>query len=245
MVSSVSIASSLLIVAGVLAAVADNVDAQRNIGVKGGGFHNQQFARNFHEDHPRILTKEEIGKRDRFWKHNLVEESLVHNGVNHYHTLENCIKETLPEKEYSELKTVTNHSVRRVGRTINDPYNNDIPMLVSVENAMHPTHIKAVQVLQSCVRKILPHLYESRAMYQEMNLDEDNGSGGNCPTHLAPLVGLFLPEVVQEMEATLKVAYDSIPGWQDGVAYDQADIHLPRQHKMYPPRKLGSGPRST
>jgi len=239
MVSSVSIASSLLIVAGVLAAVADNVDAQRNIGVKGGGFHNQQFARDFREDHPRILTKEEIGKRDRFWKHNLVEESLVHNGVNHYHTFENCIKETLPEKEYSELKTVTNHSVRRVGRTINDPYNNDIPMLVSVENAMHPTHIKAVQVLQSCVRKILPHLYESRAMYQEMNLDEDNGSGGNCPTHLAPLVGLFLPEVVQEMEATLKVAYDSIPGWQDGVAYDQADILLPRQHKMYPPEEVG------
>jgi hypothetical protein len=243
MVSSVPIVSSLLIVAGVLAAFADNVDAQRNIGVKGGGFHNQRFAANFRrddeDDPPRILTKEQIGKRDRFWKHNLVEESLVHNGVNHYHTFENCMKETLPEKEYAELKTVTNHSVRRVGKTINDPYNNDIPMLVSVENAMHPTHIKAVQALQSCVRKILPHLYESRAMYQEMNLDEDDGSGGNCPTHLAPLVGLFLPEVVKEMEATLKVAYDAIPGWQDGVAYDQEDVLLPREHKMYPPEEVG------
>jgi hypothetical protein len=241
MVSSVSIASSLLIVAGVLAAVADNVDAQRNIGVVGGGFHNQPFAKNDLErdEPPRILTKEQIGKRDRFWKHNLVEESLVHNGVNYYHTFKNCIKTTLPEKEYSELKTVTNHSVRRAGRTINDPYNNDIPMLVSVENAMHPTHIKAVQALGSCVRKILPHLYESRAMYQEMNLDEDDGSGGNCPTHLAPLVGLFLPEVVKEMEATVKFAYEGIPGWQDGVAHDQANILLPREKKMYHPEEVG------
>ena len=45
-----------------------------------------------------ILTKEEIGNRDRFWKHNLKEESLVHNGVNHYHTIKDCISETLPER---------------------------------------------------------------------------------------------------------------------------------------------------
>lgn len=213
-------------------------DAQK---VKGSGFHNQPFAQNdLERDHPpRILTKEEIGSRDRFWKHHIAEESLVYNGVNHYHTLKNCIRDTLSETEYSQLQTVTNHAIRKAGRTINDPHNHDIPMLVVVENAMHPVHVKAVQALASCVRKTLPHLYESRAMYMEMNLDEDDGSGGNCPTHLAPLVGLFLPEVVKEMEATVKVAYEATPGWQEGVAYDQANIYLPREKKMYPPEEVG------
>ena len=210
---SFSAASSLLATASVLAASFVATDAQIE---KGSGFHNQPFAQIDieEEEPPRILSKEEIGPRDRFWKHHLLEESLVHDGVNHYHTIKNCIQETLSEKEFAELKTVNNHAIRKAGRTLNDPYNNDIPMLVVVENAMHPTHVKAVQTLASCIRKVMPHLYESRAMYQEMNLDEDDGSGGNCPTHLAPLVGLFLPEVMEEMQATLQVAYGGNPGWQ-------------------------------
>lgn len=235
---SFSAASSLLATASVFAALFVVADAQME---KGSGFHNQPFAQyDLEEDEPAsILSKEEIGSLDRFWKHHLLEESLVHDGVNHYHTIKNCIEETLSEKEFAELKTVNNHDVRKVGRTLNDPYNNDIPMLVVVENAMHPTHVKAVQTLASCIRKVMPHLYESRAMYQEMNLDEDDGSGGNCPTHLAPLVGLFLPEVVDEMKATLQVAYGGTPGWKDGVAHDQANIFMPREKKMYPPEEVG------
>lgn len=188
---------------------------------------------------PEILTKEEIGSRDRFWKYNKLEESLVHDGVNHYHSIANCIQEKLPEPEYSEIKTVTNHAVRKIGRTINDPHNDNIPMLVTVENGLHPTHVKAVQALAKCIRTVLPHLYESRAMYQEMNLDEDDGSGGNCPTHLAPLVGLFLPEVVAEMEATLAVAYQGTPGWKTMVQQDQADVYMLREKKLYPPDEVG------
>ncbi len=237
MVSS-SAVSSLLLTASVLAVSVVGTDAKY---VPGSGFHNQPFAQNDLEtDEPEeILTKEEIGPRDRFWKPHLLAESLVHDGVDHYRALKNCIKDTLSPEEYTELKTVNNHKVRKIGKTINDPHNHDIPMLVVVQNAMHPTHVKGVQALASCVRKIMPHLYESRAMYQEMNLDEDDGSGGNCPTHLAPLVGLFLPEVIAEMEATLKVAYAGTQGWQDGVSYDQANIYLPRSKKMYPPEEVG------
>eukprot|EP00537_Pseudo-nitzschia_pungens_P014558 CAMPEP_0172383302 /NCGR_PEP_ID=MMETSP1061-20121228/1197_1 /TAXON_ID=37318 /ORGANISM="Pseudo-nitzschia pungens, Strain cf. pungens" /LENGTH=837 /DNA_ID=CAMNT_0013111495 /DNA_START=154 /DNA_END=2667 /DNA_ORIENTATION=- len=185
-----------------------------------------------------LLTKQEIGSRDRFWKHHLLEERLIHNGVNHYHTIQQCIQEKLND-EYSQLKRVTNHSVRKVGRTIEDPHNENIPMLVVVENAMHPIHVRAVQSLAACIRVSLPHLYESRAMYQEMNLDEDDGSGGNCPTHLAPLVGLFLPDVVKEMEATLEVAFRGTPGWQAMVKKDQVDVYMPREKKMYPPSEVG------
>ncbi len=229
--------SSLLIAASVLAAAFAGVEAYE----KGSGFHNQPFAQgDLEDDHPsEILTKEEIGPQNRFWRHHLKEESLIHDGVNHYHSLKTCIEDKFTPEEYAQLKTVNNDAVRKIGKTIGDPHNHDIPMLVVVQNAMHPIHVKGVQSLASCVRKILPHLYESRAMYQEMNLDEDDGSGGNCPTHLAPLVGLFLPEVVKEMEATLKVAYDATPGWQDGVAYDQANIYLPRHKKMYPPEEVG------
>lgn len=242
---SVSVSSSLFVAAVAFAAAAAivDVDAGKYKYKKGAGFHKQPFnfpdLERFENDPWDLLPQEEIGSRDRFWKHNLVEESLVYNGVNHFHTFKNCLKEKLPEKEFSELKTVNNHAIRRAGRTLNDPHNDNIPMLVAVENAMHPTHVMAVQALQKCVRKILPHLYESRAMYKEMNLDEDNGSGGNCPTHLAPLVGIFLPEVVAEMEATLRVAYEATQGWQDGVAHDQANPMLPREKKMYPPGQVG------
>uniref|UniRef100_A0A7S4ALX4 Prolyl 4-hydroxylase alpha subunit domain-containing protein n=1 Tax=Pseudo-nitzschia australis TaxID=44445 RepID=A0A7S4ALX4_9STRA len=205
-----------------------------------GGYGQRNYRHNERpEEPPEILTKEEIGNRGRFWKHNLLEENLVHEGVNHYHSIKNCIRERLPEEEFSQLKTINNRAVRKIGRTIEDPHNENIPMLVAVENAMHPTHVKAVQTLASCIRTFLPHLYESRAMYQEMNLDEDDGSGGNCPTHLAPLVGLFLPEVVEEMEATLEVAYQGIPGWQSMVEEDQADTYLIREKKMYPPNEVG------
>jgi len=240
---SFSVASSLLVAAGLWsAAVVVDVDAQRNPGgPPGSGFHNQPFAEEGleHDDPAWILTKEQIGPRDRFWKHHVEEETLMHDGKNHYHTLQNCIRENMSEEDYSQIKRVNNHATRKTGRTINDPYNHDIPMLVIVENAMHPIHVKAVQALGKCVRKHLPHLYESRAMYQEFNLDEDDGSGGNCPTHLAPLVGIFLPDVVKEMEATVKVAYEGTPGWQEGVAHDQANIYMPREKKMYPPEEVG------
>jgi len=187
----------------------------------------------------RILTKEEIGDRDRFWSHIVKEESLVHDGVNQYHNIKNCIfDDILTPTEAQEVKTVTNSDIRKPGRTINNPFDNNIPMLIVVENAMHPTHVKSVQALATCIRKWLPHLYESRAMYQEMNLDEDDGSGGNCPTHLAPLVGLFLPEVVKEMEVTLSVAYEAA-GWKVLVDLDQANDFKPREKKMYPPEEVG------
>jgi hypothetical protein len=199
----------------------------------------RQRQRQRQEQGEKILTKEEIGDRDRFWKHNLNEESLIHDGINQYHNIQNCIfKDILTPEESEEVKTVNQNSKRKAGRTINNPFEDNIPMLIVIENAMHPTHVKSVQALATCIRKHMPHLYESRAMYQEMNLDEDDGSGGNCPTHLAPLVGLFLPEVVKEMEATLKFAYDAT-GWKVFVDEDQANVSKPREKKMYPPEEVG------
>jgi hypothetical protein len=124
----------------------------------------------------------DVGDRDRFWKHLVTEQQLLHDGINHYHNIENCLKTTLSPDELQQVNTVTS-ATRQAGKTYLDAVNGNV-MLVVVQNAIHPVHVKAVQALASCVRTFLPHLYESRAMYQEMDLDEDDGSGGNCPTHL-------------------------------------------------------------
>jgi hypothetical protein len=74
-------------------------------------------------------------------------------------------------------------------------------------------------------------------MYKEMDYDEDPGLGGNCPTHLAPLVGVFLPEVIAEMDKTLNVAYEAA-GWNTIVEED-ALKDWRRPEKLFPPSKVG------
>ncbi|KAL3918054.1 MAG: hypothetical protein SGILL_004424 [Bacillariaceae sp.] len=183
------------------------------------------------------LNDEQVGDRNRFWKHAVSEENLVHNGVDHYHNIKGCIQNTLTEQELKDLGTVTNIETRKAGKILHDEFEGH-PVLVVVENAMNPVHVKAVQALASCVRTFLPHLYESRAMYQEMDLDEDPGLGGNCPTHIAPLVGVFLPDVIAEMDRVLEVAYKAA-GWEALVKKDEKNTKMRRSEKMFPPSKVG------
>ncbi|KAG7374770.1 hypothetical protein IV203_013865 [Nitzschia inconspicua] len=182
------------------------------------------------------LTDEEIGDRNRFWKHAVTEQSLIHDGVNHYHNIQGCIQNSMTEQELNDIATATSAN-RRARLMLEDEANGNVHLVV-VENAIHPVHAKAVQSLASCVRTFLPHLYESRAMYKEMDLDEDPGLGGNCPTHLAPLVGVFLPEVIAEMDKTLNVAYEAA-GWEQIVESDAAEEDWPRSGKLYPPSQVG------
>jgi hypothetical protein len=181
------------------------------------------------------LTDEQIGDRNRFWKHAFDEESLLYNGVNHFHNIKGCIQSTLTEEELKDVATVTSEN-RRAGKMLMDDVDGNVNLVI-VENAMHPVHVKAVQTLAKCVRTFLPHLYESRAMYKEMDLDEDPGLGGNCPTHLAPLVGVFLPDVIAEMDKTLSVAYEAA-GWEKIVEEDK-NKDWRRSEKLFPPSKVG------
>jgi len=93
-------------------------------------------------------------------------------------------------------------------------------VLVEIKNGLTPVHVRSVQALASCIRKHLPHLSEKRPMYQEFQLDKDPGLGGNNPTHLAPFISIFLPEVVAEMYRTLEMAFESA-GWGALVARDE------------------------
>jgi hypothetical protein len=184
----------------------------------------------------------DVGPRDRFWRHHVTEESLLYNGVNYYHDIRSCIDDSVTPEERLAAKTstttaTTSSSTRKARSVIRDPIDNTA-MLVVVENALLPIHVKLVQTLATCVRTFLPHLYESRAMYQEMDLDEDTGLGGNCPTHLAPLVGVFVPDVVEEMYRTLQTAYDAA-GWKRIVDIEQRDHALEREVTLFPPQDLG------
>ena len=103
---------------------------------------------------------------------------------------------------------------------------------------MSPLHAKAVQTLATCTRHYFPHLYESRAMYKEMDKDEDDGSGGNCPTHLGSLVGIFLPAVIHSMDTTLRYAYEAVH-WHVLVASDAVNTFKNRESSMFAPSEIG------
>ena len=178
-----------------------------------------------------------IGPRDRFWRHHVLTETLLVNGENQYHNIKNCISEKLTDQDRRDLFTETGE--RTIGTTVE--HEDGTTILVLVENAFKPIHVKAVQSLASCVRTYIPHLYESRAMYQEFDLDVDPGLGGNCPTHLAPLVGVFLPTVAREMLRTLETAFRA-GEWQELV--DEENIEYqegerPYEETMQPPSRVG------
>ncbi|NJN81182.1 MAG: hypothetical protein HC802_02095 [Caldilineaceae bacterium] len=61
------------------------------------------------------LTDEQIGDRNRFWKHALSEQKLVHDGVNHYGNIQGCIQSTMTAEEYNDLGKVTNSKTRKAG----------------------------------------------------------------------------------------------------------------------------------
>jgi hypothetical protein len=168
----------------------------------------------------------EIGSFDRFWKYHSVQKSLIDpkTGTDQYHNIQNCLQEKIGHIDFSKP-----NDQRRVGLMLREPEEDYVYALI-VKNAFLDSHVLAVQQLAHCVRTFMPHLYESRAMYQEMNLDQDDGLGGNCPTHLGSLVPLFLPQVRREMKNVLLDAYEAA-GWKDLTEeemdqedYDYADV---------------------
>ena len=178
-----------------------------------------------------------VGPHDSFWRHHKLERTLIVNGVEHYENIDTCIHDSLTEED-RRLMSIIPHN-RTIGQTISETLENHHGCIFFVEvvNAMMPVHVKAVQALASCVRKYIPSMHESRPMYKEFGLDEDPGIGGNNPTHLAPLVGIFLPEVKEDIMRTIQLAYE-VAGWNElltkpdtaafsDVGQDRALIHPP------------------
>lgn len=153
---------------------------------------------------------DEHGPRDRFWRHNQEEKTLIVDGKNRYEDLEQCIQNSLTDEDRVAIKNDTAVN-RRVAQTHIDPHRG-WTMLVNVEQAIAPSHAKAIQTLATCVQQTIPASYESRSMSVEMGYLNDVGLGGNCPTHLAPLVQMWFPEVFYEMHRTLELAYEAA-GW--------------------------------
>eukprot|EP00934_Nitzschia_sp_Nitz4_P002300 Nitzschia sp. Nitz4//scaffold31_size150131//145303//147582//NITZ4_002856-RA/size150131-processed-gene-0.213-mRNA-1//1//CDS//3329547743//2300//frame0 len=182
-----------------------------------------------------------VGPRDRFWRHSLESETLMHEGVNYFADVKNCLDDSFTSEEKMDIATQTAQRIRRAGLVLAEDFDPTQVFLVQVKNAILPIHVKAIQNLASCAREILPHLYESRPMYQERNLDEDPGLGGNCPTHIGALVPIFLPEVVEQMQQTLETAYEAA-GWEAYVEYDrhmQASGQIPRAEAIHSPANVG------
>lgn len=191
-----------------------------------------------------FLHNDEVGPRDRFWRHHAAGKTLMYEGVDHYDAIQGCLDASLTEEDWSAIANQSAEGIRHVQRyyfEYDDDDNEGLVFLVHIRKAILPIHVKAIQVLASCVRATLPHLYESRPMYQEQNLDEDPGLGGNCPTHLAPLVGIFMPNVMEQMYQNLKFAYDAAE-WEEAVNQDRFRQYygkVSRDDAMHAPEHVG------
>lgn len=187
------------------------------------------------------LNDYNVGPRDRFWRHHIETKTLFYEGHDYYPAMEECLSQNLSDEDREAIATQTGEGIRHAGRLFSEDFDEDQVFLVQVKKAMLPIHVKAVQTLASCTRTVFPHLYESRPMYQEWNLDEDPGLGGNCPTHLVPLVGIFLPEVIEQMQQTLEVAYEAA-GWEELVRRDRYQLYYEqttRAAAIHPPQAVG------
>ncbi len=163
-----------------------------------------------------------VGPQDRFWRHHVSSQSLVLNGVDYYDTIQSCLfDDKLTTEDVEALNIIPSN--RTIGTTIQEASTSRQPqhvkfagqtIFVEVKNAMTPMHAKAIQSLAECIRTYIPSLHEHRAMYKEFELDEDPGIGGNNPTHLAPLVGIFLPQVRKDMMRVLSMAH-SYANWTE------------------------------
>ncbi len=194
-----------------------------------------------YDDEDERLRDGDVGPRDRFWRHHATTKTLIYEGVDYYGTIQTCLDESLTGEEKEAIATQSAEGIRHVGKVISEDFDEDQVFLVHVQKAILPIHAKAIQTLASCARTALPHLYESRPMYQEMNLDEDPGLGGNCPTHLVPLVGIFFPKVIEQMQQTLEFAYEAA-GWEDMVQHDRVRQYygqVSRSAAIHAPEHVG------
>jgi hypothetical protein len=115
-----------------------------------------------------------------------------------------------------------------------------LPLLI-VKNAMTPAMVKGVRALSACVKTNIPKFHEVRPMYQEYNLpNDDQNLGGNSPTHLLPFLGIYLPQIVDDIFRTIRFAYDAA-GWKALTVRDEilGQFELNRPHSFPEPENLG------
>ena len=166
---------------------------------------------------PRFLPLQHYGPIDRFWKAYSMSKSLVINGVDYYPKIETCLNEQLSPQEWIEIRQPQNLNRKR-GERVQDERGFGPVILVEIQNALCPIHAKAVKILKDCVKTHLSQLSEKRPMYQVYKVAENetetvkDNMGGNNPTHLNSIIGIFLPDVVNEQYKTLKEAYE-YAGW--------------------------------
>jgi len=161
----------------------------------------------------------------------------VYDGKDYYDLITSCLNDSLTPDEWTELRT--KKAEPTVGETLKEEDGPDKGLIytVVVKNAILPVQVKAVQSLAACGRKYIPTLYESRAMYQELSLDEDPGLGGNCPTHMAPILSIFLPDVSAELSRTLQFGYDAA-GWS-ALVEEEKRQGLPHNEALPEPKDVG------
>ena len=180
------------------------------------------------------------GPRDRFWRHHVENESLIYEGKAYYSTLKDCIFSQLTAEEVYSIEHESAAGQRQMGLQLREDLEDKGPghvILMVMEKAILPAHVKAIQTLASCVRENLPGFYEARFFAEELGLDKTQvDKGGNNPTHLAPLVGVFFPNIVKDQQATLQMAYE-LAGWDDPelkfMTWDESWKPLP------PPSEVG------
>mmetsp|Transcript_1432 Transcript_1432/g.3140 ORF Transcript_1432/g.3140 Transcript_1432/m.3140 type:complete len:428 (+) Transcript_1432:157-1440(+) len=178
---------------------------------------------------PDFNTEEEeiayYGPLDRFWRHNAERKTLNFGGTDYYETIESCMNDQITPEEWIQIRQVQTNLERRVGTRFMDPEGEREVFLIEVINAMSPIHAKAVRTLKDCVKTNISVLYEHRPMYQVYGVNESETNdvkekmGGNNPTHLNSIIGIFLPDVVKEQYKTLQFAYHHA-GWQAMVVRD-------------------------
>lgn len=165
------------------------------------------------------------GPLDRFWRHSALTKTLMLGGVDYYSVIETCLNEELTEADWRDIRRPQELD-RIPGTRMMDKLGAGPVFLVEIQNAMSPIHAKAVRALNFCVREHISQLYEKRPMYQVYQVEETADDsvkeqmGGNNPTHLNSLIGIFLPDVVNEQYETLRLAYHHA-GWQGMVVRDE------------------------
>ena len=187
-----------------------------------------------------------VGPVDRFWRHNKDHKTIKIDGVEQYHHIEACIDSGLTMEDRQLISTIPQN--RTIGNRIIDGGDNrnrenedSTVIFVEVLNAITPVHAKAVQVLAACIREHAPSLFEKRPMYLEFGLDEDESLGGNSPTHMAPLLSIFFPEIKEDMMRTVKFAYDEA-NWVEWTIEDELKFSRwgPTRAMIHPePNNLG------
>jgi len=169
--------------------------------------------------------REEFGARDRFWRRQHRERTARYKGVEQYDNIEGCLRDNRPRSLIRNRKEIKK---RKIVNRLLDPVTEEV-MLVEITDAITPEHAESVKTLAACIRRYIPGLTTSRNLYKEFGFEEDKGDaesgdrntmGGNVPTFMAPLISMFLPEVVEGMQEVLEMAYAGA-GWTAGTVRDE------------------------